>query len=137
MAEEDGGERTEAATPRQLQKAREAGSVAVSREAPVLAALVVFTVMLTLQAPRSAWQLNNKLAGFLDLSFPQDPIAALRAAGLATLVAAGPFLLASLVAVAASVLLQTGGAVNFAALLPNPSRLSPSHGLARLLSPYL
>ena len=102
MAEEDGGERTEAATPRQLQKAREAGSVAVSREAPVLAALVVFTVLLTLQAPRSAWQLNNKLAGFLDLSFPQDPIAALRAAGLATLVAAGPFLLASIVAVAAS-----------------------------------
>ena len=134
MAEEDGEDRTEAATPRQLQKARQSGSVAVSREAPVLAVLAVPAVMLSVQGPQMAAALSHQLAALLAMSVTDDPLVALRFAGLATVRAVLPFLGAAILAAAAAVLLQTGGILNTAALMPNPARLSPAHGLARIAS---
>ena len=134
MAEDEGGERNEAATGRQLQKAREAGQVPISREAPALAALAAGALVLMLQAPGAARRVSSELTQFLTQSAPQDPARALRVAGIAALSACAPFLLASIVAGAGAVLLQTGGMVNTNALLPNFGRLSPSHGLARILS---
>ena len=134
MAEEEGGERTEAATPRHIQKAREAGSVAVSREAATLAVLTVAALMLAMQAPQTANRLSAQLALFLEQADTQNPITALRAAGVVTLTAAAPFLLAAALAGAGAVLAQTGGMVNLEALLPDPLRLSPSRGLSRILS---
>ena len=134
MAEEEGGERTEAATPRRLQKAREAGSLAVSREAPTLAVLAAVALCLTFEGPRVARRLTLDLAQFLDPAGWQSPQEALRAAGMAIAMAAGPFVLAALVAGAAAVLAQTGGSVNLMALMPNLARLWSLRGLTRLIS---
>jgi flagellar biosynthesis protein FlhB len=134
MADEAAGERTEAATGRRLQKARDAGQVALSREAPTLAVLAAAAMMLVVQAPRSARQLAVQLGAILETAHGMEPVAALRAAGVAVLVAAGPFVVTAALAGTAAVLLQTGGMVNLAALQPDLSRLAPSRGLARIFS---
>lgn len=106
----------------------------LSREAPTLAVLGVAALVIVVQAPRSARLLGQQLTRFLDQDQPQAPDMALRAAGLAALSAAAPFLLAALAAGAAAVLAQTRGRINLSALLPDLGRLSPSHGLNRILS---
>ena len=134
MAEDDAGERSETATARRLQRARDAGQVPLSREAPTLAVLAAAALLLALEAPRAAHTLTGQLAELLSQIDRQNPTTALRIAGLAILQAAAPFVLAAMVAGAAAVIAQTGGMVNYGALLPDLSRLSPSRGLARLLS---
>jgi flagellar biosynthetic protein FlhB len=138
MAEEtDQQDRTEAATPRRLQRAREEGHLPVSRELPVLAGLAGVALALSMAAPAAAERLLPRLGMFLGrlhtLDLSDGGALALRLAGLAVLGAAAPFVLAALLGGVAGVLLQTGVQANLAALRVDPGRISPLAGLRRLL----
>jgi flagellar biosynthesis protein FlhB len=134
MADDESGERNEAASAKRLQSARDAGQVALSREAPTLAVLAAAALVLTLQAPAALRTLTRQLADILDQSDTLDPLAGLRAAAGAGLAVAAPFVAAALLAGSIAVLAQTGFMVNLSALQLDLSRLSPARGLHRLLS---
>jgi flagellar biosynthetic protein FlhB len=132
---DDAGERTEAATPRRRQRAREGGQAALSPEASGFAVLAATAALVVVFAPAAARTLVTRLAGLMDLEHAAGPAAAMRAAGLATALAAGPFLLASLVAGTLAVLGQTGGLLYLGAIKPDLARLDPRRGLSRIASP--
>ncbi|HYF09737.1 MAG TPA: EscU/YscU/HrcU family type III secretion system export apparatus switch protein [Acetobacteraceae bacterium] len=130
---EAGGEdRTEAPTPRRIEKAREQGQVALSREAMSFAALALGTLGLFLALPPLGGWMLLSLRAVLEASHQADPARAAWqavAAGLpAVAVVAG---LAGAGAVAAG-LLQTRGMVSAAPMAPRLSKLSPIAGLRRL-----
>ncbi len=135
----DQEDRTEAATPRRQQRAREEGRVPVSREVASLAGLGAGLLMLVMAAPASLARLVAGLrvflgqAGALDVSDRGGAV--LRQAGLAALGAAGPLVLGVMLAGAGGVLLQTGFLLNLTALRPDVGRLSPMAGLRRMLGP--
>jgi flagellar biosynthetic protein FlhB len=135
--EQDQDDRTEAATPRRLQRAREEGHLPVSRELPVLAGLAGVALVLSMAAPAAAERLLPQLGMFLGrlhtLDLSDGGATALRLAGLAALGAGAPFVLAALLGGVAGVLLQIGFLFNPAALRVDPGRISPLAGLRRLL----
>ncbi len=124
-------DRTEAATPRRLQRARESGQVPLSRELPGFVGLGVFALVLALAAPGEAHALALRLA-ILFRRFDLAPAAAVRLAALAAFRALAPVIGATLLAGAGAVLVQTGFLLSAAPLKPDPSRLSPAAGLRRL-----
>lgn len=138
MATDDGGQedRTEAATPRRLQRAREEGQVPVSRELASLAGLGGAATVLLLVGSREAGDLARGLAPFvaqmhaIDLSNGVGGV--LRLAGLVALRTAAPAALGALLAATVTVLLQTGMALQPGALRPDVSRIDPRAGLNRL-----
>ena len=138
MAEgSDQEDRTEAATPRRQQRAREEGKAPVSPEVAAFAGLGAAWLILIMTAPASLGRLVETLRVFLARSHALDLSdgggMALRQAGLAALAAAAPLVLGVLLAGASSVLLQTGFLFNLKALQPDAARLSPLAGLGRLL----
>jgi len=128
--------RTEAATPRRLQRAREAGQVAVSRECIALAVLgSAALVLLMLTAPLArpfAVALTTMLHHVADDGQAASAAHPLALAGRAILLGAAPFVFAALLAGGAAVLLQTGFLVSAAPLQPKLFRLNPWSGLKRL-----
>src|SRR5262245_57388813 len=101
-------DRTEAATPRRLQKAREEGQAAVSRELVTFAGLAAVAGAMVLAGPGVVRDLSRRLSVFLERAhdLPLDaPVAWL--AGLAWLQGAAPFVLAAMLAGVVAVLLQT------------------------------
>jgi flagellar biosynthesis protein FlhB len=137
MAEQTGSQedRTEAATPRRLQRAREEGQVPVSREAATLAGLAAVTLALAVSGPALTRDLVQHLGIFLGRADQASLVGAdgLRFAGLALLRSALPILVMALLAGVGAVLLQTGMLLNAKALQPRLNRLSPGAGLRRLL----
>ena len=90
-------DRTEAATPRRLQKAREEGQVPVSRELVGFAALAAVTLTLLVAAPNMVHESMMRLSVFLARSHDLTPgTAVFRLAGLAWWDGAAPFALAAL-----------------------------------------
>jgi flagellar biosynthetic protein FlhB len=130
-------DRTEAATPRRLQRAREEGHVPVSRELVTLAGLVAATLTLVYAAPSITRDLASRLSVFLAKAHTVhlEDGTAFRLAGMAWLHAAGPFVLATLLAGAAAVVVQTGFLFNPHALQPDISRVNPRAGLKRIFGP--
>jgi flagellar biosynthetic protein FlhB len=136
MAEDTAGDdRTEAATPRRLQRAREEGRVAISREVQGFAGLAAVTLVLAWLAGGAAQELAARLAVFLAHADAAGLAGAegLRLAWTAALRGAAPFVLAALAAGVGAAVLQTGGLIHGGALRPDPNRLSPRAGLRRLL----
>jgi flagellar biosynthetic protein FlhB len=132
----DQEDRTEAATPRRLQKARDEGQAPISRELPAFAGLAAATLALTMAAPGAAHEATLRLAGLLarahEIDLSDGGAGALHLAMAAALRTAAPFVLAALAAGVAAVLLQSGFLMNLAALRPDPKRISPAAGLKRL-----
>jgi flagellar biosynthetic protein FlhB len=129
MADQE--DRTQAASERRLQRARDDGDVPVSRELTVAAALAAAALILGV----GAWSIASGLARLLsmmllDLSAP--PELALRRAGAAWAAGAGPLLVAVLGAGSAGVLLQTRFSLKTRALAPELGRLDPRRGLKRV-----
>jgi flagellar biosynthesis protein FlhB len=128
-------EKSEAATPRRLQRARAEGQVPVSRELTGLAGLAALTLALVMAAPGVAHDLTLRLSIFLahahDLAPGESRV--FRVAGLAWLHAAAPFVLAAMLAGVAVVLVQTRFLLSAKALRVDFSRVSPKAGLKRLL----
>jgi flagellar biosynthesis protein FlhB len=132
-AQED---RTEAATPRRLERAREEGRVPVSREVHSFVGLAAVPLVVATSTGSTARDMAGHLTIFLahaDVSGLAGP-AALHLAALVMLRGAAPFVLAALVGGVASSVLQTGFLISSRALRPDFGRVSPGKGLARLFS---
>jgi flagellar biosynthetic protein FlhB len=130
MAESD--DRTEAATPRRQQRAREAGQVPLSREASAFAVLGAIALVLTMGAPALFSDAARALAELLAQPDRLTAAQGAAIAGAATLRLAGPFVVAALLAGTAAVLSQIGFLFNLSALMPDLSRLDPRRGLSRI-----
>jgi flagellar biosynthetic protein FlhB len=138
MATFDGsqGDRTQAATPRRLQRAREEGQAPISRELASLAGLAGASLALLLFAPAAAADLTRHLMVFfaqadaLDLS--NGIGGPMRLAIRAAIAAAAPIALGSMLAAIVMVMVQTGMLLNYSALRPDFSRVSPMAGLKRM-----
>jgi flagellar biosynthetic protein FlhB len=127
-------DRTEAATPRRLQRAREEGRAPISKEVHSFAGLAAVTLVVAMAAGSTAQGLTTRLALFLAHADAPGLVgpAAFRLARAALLQGAAPFVLAALLAGVAVSLLQSGFLINGSALSPNFSRISPRAGLSRL-----
>ena len=133
MADES---KTEQATPRRREKARERGQVARSRELPSALALLTVTFMVWWQAEVWKIQWRDFLAHSLPL--PSDDMKAYltllqRTVMLAVRWGAPPLLMTWLIA-AGGITAQGGFVLAPAALTPKPDRLNPASNLGRLLS---
>ena len=128
----EGEDRTEAATPRRLERARSEGSVAVSREVPALAGLGAATLMLSMLGSSMGHGITSRLAAMFDVSAPRDLSAAMVQAGIAVALVAGPLVLGVLTASIAASLLQTGLVLRPTTLMPDLARLNPMRGVKRI-----
>jgi flagellar biosynthetic protein FlhB len=127
-------DRTEAATPRRLQRAREEGRAPVSREVHNFAVLAAGTLVMAMGSGSVAHDLAARLAMFLA-HCGEPGLAGTDALGLARAAfvhGAAPFVVAALLAGAGASLLQTGFLINGSALQPDFGRISPRAGLRRL-----
>ena len=125
-------ERSEAPSDRKLEKAREEGRSAVSREMSMLAGLMAGLMAISMQADPVS------VARWLDAGMRQTVFGgrqtfawAVRAILVAMLAPA----LAASAGYGAATLLQTGFLTHAAALKPDFSRISPLSGIKRLASP--
>jgi flagellar biosynthetic protein FlhB len=126
--EQSSDDRTEAATARHLDQAREAGRVPVSREAAMLASLALAVIAVWLRAPAIASDMAAETA--LALSDPHGAsLARLEHVGRFVFAAVWPVVLAAAAGGAAAVLLQTNFLLHFGALSPQTGRVSPAAGL--------
>ena len=130
----DAEDRTEAPTPKRVERARSEGQVPLSRDAVGLATVLCATAAGALAMPamgaewlRAARVILSAGAGTAD-AFGAQSLAVLRGGALM----ASPVLLAVAVAAVAATMAQTGGLVHGKALAPSFSRLNPLSGLKRL-----
>ena len=125
-------EKSELPTQRRLQKAREEGRVAVSRELSMLAGLSAGIMAISMQTDSRG--IARWMAASLQATEPAGA-QSLHAAALAILSGIAPPALAATGGFAAATLLQTGFLVRAASLQPDFTRVSPIAGLKRLVSP--
>lgn len=131
--EEEGAEdRTEAATPRRMEKAREEGQVALSRELVSLAALGGATLGLVLALPPLGERMLAALRGLLETAHRQDPARATVEVALAALLPVAAVAGLAAVGAVAATLLQTRGLVSAKGMVPRLDKLSAMAGLKRL-----
>jgi flagellar biosynthetic protein FlhB len=140
VAQEDelGGDRTEAATQRHLDQAREEGQVPVSREVATFASLAAAILVLGYQSQALLQHLLPNLVIFLSRAGEatmRDP-GPLRLASSGVLSAVVPVLCAASFAGAVAVLLQTKFLLNLKALQPKFSRISPAAGIKRMFGSH-
>ena len=131
---ESADDKTEAATPRHLEKAREQGNVPMSREVAGFASLLAAAVALYYAGPAAVRTLARTAVLFLansDQSVLAGP-AGLRLAAEGWARATLPVLGAALVAGVAAVLVQTNMLLHLGAIAPKFSRVNPASGLKRV-----
>jgi flagellar biosynthetic protein FlhB len=137
MAEEgdapDAADRSEAATPRRLERAREQGQVALSREAAGFCALLSGCLAVWLTFPVLGLQLLSGMRAVLARGHELDMQSG--AAGLGRLALLPVAAVAGAVALGAlaATLLQTRALVSAATLAPRLDKVSPWSGLKRLV----
>lgn len=125
-------ERTEQATPRRRQKAREKGQVARSRELSSMAAVGGIVLVLYFGGKHFMESITGVTGKLLSLQYGRDPIAALRAASIDTMLILIPFLGAA-VTFAVSTSLFQGGFV-LKPLELEFERINPLSGIKRIFS---
>jgi flagellar biosynthetic protein FlhB len=139
MAEEGDGpesdDKSEAATPKRLDRAREEGQVALSREVVGWSGLAAGTVATMLVLPTLGFDLMRAMRGALasahSLSMAEAFQALFARAGLVV----APVAAAVAVAAVGATLLQTSGLVSAKSMAPRFSKISPWAGLKRLVAP--
>ncbi len=139
MAEESDLEKTEEATPRRLEKAREEGQVARSMEMTTFALLMSAAVGLLLMGSslmeqlvgimRTGLYIERELALQPDLMLPR-----LHSLMIEGLMAMAPLLFIFLVVAFVAPMLLSGWMVSAKALMPKFDRINPIKGLARIFS---
>ncbi|MDE2006012.1 MAG: EscU/YscU/HrcU family type III secretion system export apparatus switch protein [Rhodospirillales bacterium] len=127
----DTGDRTESATPRRLQHAREQGQVALSREVAGFAAIATMALALGFMWPSGLRGLTLRL-GILLRHPDMAPEIAFRIAAESALRIAAPIWIAGVLATTLSIMGQTGFLFSTAPLKPDLSRLNPLTGLRRV-----
>jgi len=126
----EGEDKTESATPRRLEKAREEGQVAVSRELSMLAGLLAGGI--TASAQFNDRGVAHWLAAALQAARYEGGIT-WQAAARALFGAVAPVAVAGAGGYAAATLLQTNFLLHGTAVQPDLSRISPLAGLKRLV----
>jgi flagellar biosynthesis protein FlhB len=139
MAQNDGQERTEQATPKRLQEAREKGQTVRSREMSTLAMLLMAAGAMFFLGAGLVNNLSALMRGGLHLNRTQvfDPTALTRLFGQSVFDALGalfPFFLLLVVVALGAPLLLGGWSFSGKALAFNWEKLDPIKGLGRLFS---
>jgi flagellar biosynthetic protein FlhB len=129
----DAEDRTESASARRLQSARDHGDVPVSRELSLLAGLAGGGAALEVQRALFQESIPHWFGMMLERS-SQDGAQVLRAAMHTLIFAIGPSALGATLAVLATGALQTGFLIRLEALQPDFTRVSPLRGIKRLCS---
>lgn len=125
-------ERTEQATPRRRQKAREEGKVARSRDLNAIAAIGGVLLVLFYGGSHAMSSLTSVTGRLLSLQYGKDPISVMRTASVDTMLILAPFLGVSLVfAIAANV---SQGGIVLKPLKLNFEAISPLSGFKRIFS---
>ncbi|EGR2794592.1 flagellar biosynthesis protein FlhB [Vibrio navarrensis] len=138
MAESDGQERTEDATPRRLQQAREKGQVARSKELASASVLIVGAVALMWFGEPLARALFKIMGRLFDLTREEifDTAKLLDIAGGAITALLVPLLLTLITLFIAAVIGAAGvGGISFSAeaAMPKLSKMNPLSGLKRMV----
>jgi len=139
MAEDSDLERTEPASARRLEQAREKGNVPRSRELATFAVLLASTAVIAFLGAFMFQGLSNVMRGALtfdqgDISSPFMMGRNLMDAGQEAAILLLPMALAVVVAAVGSNLMVSGWLFSTKALEPNFSKLNPISGLARMFS---
>ena len=139
MAEDSDAERTEDASPRRLEEARNRGNVARSRELVTFAVLMSGLASLVFMSERFIGHMEKITRASLtfDRSMLRDPrhlLEVLQTMGLDTLIAFAPFLMTVALAAFLSPMLLSGWLFTTEPLTPDLSKLNPMSGLARMFS---
>ncbi|MBE7157979.1 MAG: EscU/YscU/HrcU family type III secretion system export apparatus switch protein, partial [Rhodospirillales bacterium] len=135
MAEKgQSGDRTEAATPRRIQKAREAGQIPISREVGAFASLAAVVAALALYEPHEVVRWIRHMAALLTQSGRMDavPTLLIRDSAFRLLEPIWLPLLAACVSGAGAILLQSRGLLHPEWAQPKLERVSPASGLKRI-----
>ncbi len=131
--EESGQDKTEDATLRRIEKAREEGQIAISREVVGFVALGFALIGMTLGLPPLGAELMRGMRGVLEnghqLQVGLVGTEMIRLGLLALL----PVLALAMIGAIAGTMLQSRGLVSAKGLKPQFSRLSPASGIKRLL----
>jgi flagellar biosynthesis protein FlhB len=138
MAEEgDAEDRTEAASAKRLQQAREAGDVPLSRELSSLAGLGAATLVFAMAVPPATHALALRMTGLMAHAgtwhVEQGLGGILHGLAAPFLMLVAPLILAVMVGGCAAVLLQSGFVMRSNALMPDLTRLSPMQGIKRVI----
>ena len=130
---EDAEDKTESASARQLEKAREEGNVPLSRELPLLAGLAGGSAALAAQLAAAGTGPLDWFAGMLRRTTLTggSPLADAMAGVMRAVL---PSAIGAVAAVVAVGFLQTQFLLRVAALRPDFSRVSPMRGLKRVVS---
>ncbi len=131
--EDDAEDRTEEATPKRLEKAREEGQIALSREAVNFAALGAGLLGMAIGLPPLGYELMRGMRGVLESGHQLEtgPVAQelLRLGLLAVL----PVTVMVALGATAATMLQSRGLISSKGMRPQLSRLNPFSGLKRLV----
>jgi flagellar biosynthesis protein FlhB len=139
MKDEQDSDRSEAATPYKLEKAREQGQVPRSMDISSLAILAALALFCHASGPEAARRLANLQARTISAAGRSDWTAEASSRWLSALLADAVWVIAPLLAAAviAGILvnfLQAGAVFSVKALGPDFARLDPMAGLKRLFS---
>jgi flagellar biosynthetic protein FlhB len=137
VAEEaqDAADRSEAATPRRIERAREEGQVALSREAAGWMALLLSTLAAAVVLPLIGRDLLRAFRGVLEGAHALDAAEASWALAQLGALAVLPVTAAAAVGAVAGTLVQTRGLVSAVPLKPRLDKLDPIAALKRILGP--
>jgi len=128
----DRDDATEEPTKRRLDKARQEGQVAVSREATSLFVLVAAMLAAFATLPGTGAELIRAFAALLARAHQADPAAELARAAWHALAMLMPAAAAVIAAALAATFVQTRGAISAKGLVPNIAKLSPIAGVKRI-----
>ena len=128
-------DRTEAATPRRIEKAREDGQAAVSREVAGLASLAGGGLGLMIALPPAGAAMLRGLRAVLGRAHEIPPMVAALELGRLGMLAALPAAMLAAAGALAATLLQTRGLVSAKGLRPQVARINPMAALKRILGP--
>ena len=139
MAEDSDLERTEPASARRLEQAREKGDVPRSRELATLAVLLTSTGVIAFLGVFMFQGLSRVMRGALsfgleDIDGPQMMGRNLMEAGMDGMIVLLPLAAAVVVAGIAANVMISGWVFSTQALMPNLAKLNPISGLARMFS---
>lgn len=137
MADSDGQERTEDATPKRLQQAREKGQIARSKELASVSVLVVGSISLMIFGKTLAKSLWAAMSRFFTLSrdeiFDVSKLLDIASGAIGQLIL--PLLMILITLFVAAVVGTTGiGGINFSveAAMPKMSKMNPLSGIKRM-----
>ena len=132
----DKEDKTEAASAKRLQQAREEGRSPLSREVAGLAVLTTGAMLLSMYVPGAIRQSSLTLSRLLSDAATIDLPTALHLAGQAGFSLVWPFAIAGILAAMLGVLGQTGFLLKTQALRPDFGKLNPLSGLGRVFGTH-